>query len=116
MSDSGFQNIFNIPELKKKVVFTLSLLLVYRVGVHVPTPGIDSASLADLFSSNKEGILGMFNMFTGGALERLSVFALGIMPYISASIILQLLTVAIPHLDQLSKEGEHGRKKIQPDF
>lgn len=112
MSESGFQNIFNIPELKKKVLFTFALLLVYRVGVHVPTPGIDAASLADLFSANKEGILGMFNMFTGGALERLSVFALGIMPYISASIILQLLTVAIPHLEQLSKEGEQGRKKI----
>ncbi|MBU0991770.1 MAG: preprotein translocase subunit SecY [Proteobacteria bacterium] len=112
MADSGFQNILKLPELKKKVFFTFALLFVYRVGVHVPTPGIDATALADIFSANKEGILGMFNMFTGGALERLSVFALGIMPYISASIILQLLTVAIPHLGQLSKEGEQGRKKI----
>lgn len=112
MADSGFQNILKLPELKKRVFFTFALLFVYRIGVHVPTPGIDAGALADIFARNKEGILGMFNMFTGGALERLSVFALGIMPYISASIILQLLTVAVPHLEQLSKEGEQGRKKI----
>jgi preprotein translocase subunit SecY len=80
--------------------------------VHVPTPGIDSVALEKIFEAYKGGILGMFNMFSGGALERLSVFALGIMPYISASIILQLMTVVIPHLERLSKEGEHGRKKI----
>lgn len=112
MAGAGFQNVLKLPELKNKIFFTFALLFVYRVGVHVPTPGIDSAALADIFSANKEGILGMFNMFTGGALERLSVFALGIMPYISASIILQLLTVAVPHLERLSKEGEQGRKKI----
>jgi preprotein translocase subunit SecY len=112
MAGSGFQNILKLPELKRRIFITLSLLFVYRIGVHVPTPGIDSAALAQIFSANKDGILGMFNMFSGGALERLSVFALGIMPYISASIILQLLTVAVPHLEALSKEGEHGRRKI----
>jgi preprotein translocase subunit SecY len=86
--------------------------VVYRVGVHVPVPGIDSVALAEIFDRAKGTILGIFNMFSGGALERLSVFALGIMPYISASIILQLMTVVIPHLEQLKKEGEQGRKKI----
>ncbi len=112
MAMGSFQNIFKIPELKNKVFFTFALLAVYRIGVHVPTPGIDSAALAQIFAAHKDGMLGMFNMFSGGALERLSVFALGIMPYISASIILQLLTVVIPHLERLSKEGEQGRKKI----
>ncbi len=108
----GFQNIFKIPELKKRLFYTFLLLAVYRVGVHVPTPGIDSIALAKIFEAHKGGILGIFNMFSGGALERLSVFALGIMPYISASIILQLLTVVIPHLERLKKEGQQGRKKI----
>jgi len=112
MIGGGFGNIFKIPELKRRIFFTLSLLIVYRVGVHVPTPGIDAVALASFFAKAKEGLLGLFNMFSGGALERLSVFALGIMPYISASIILQLLTVTIPHLEQLKKEGEQGRKKI----
>jgi preprotein translocase subunit SecY len=112
MIGSGFGNIFKIPELKKRILFTLALLIVYRIGVHVPTPGIDAVALASFFVKAKEGLLGLFNMFSGGALERLSVFALGIMPYISASIILQLLTVTIPHLERLSKEGEQGRKKI----
>lgn len=112
MVGGGFQNIFKIPELKKKILYTLALLAVYRIGVHVPTPGIDSIALEKIFQAHQGGILGMFNMFSGGALERLSVFALGIMPYISASIILQLMTVVIPHLERLSKEGEQGRKKI----
>ncbi len=112
MIGSGFGNIFKIPELKKRIIFTLALLSVYRIGVHVPVPGIDSVALADIFERAKGTILGVFNMFSGGALEKLSVFALGIMPYISASIILQLLTVVIPHLERLKKEGEHGRKKI----
>ncbi len=112
MVGGGFQNIFKIPELKNKILYTLALLAVYRIGVHVPTPGIDSIALEKIFEAYKGGILGMFNMFSGGALERLSVFALGIMPYISASIILQLMTVVIPHLERLSKEGEQGRKKI----
>ncbi len=112
MVGGGFGNIFKIPELKKRIFTTLALLIVYRVGVHVPTPGIDGAALATFFAGKKGTLLGLFDMFSGGALERLSVFALGIMPYISASIILQLLTVTIPHLERLSKEGEQGRKKI----
>jgi preprotein translocase subunit SecY len=107
MIGSGFQNVFKIPELKKRIIFTLALLVVYRIGVHVPVPGI-----ASFFARAEGTIFGIFNMFSGGAFERLSVFALGIMPYISASIILQLLTVVIPHLEQLKKEGEAGRKKI----
>ncbi len=112
MIGSGFQNIFKIPELKKRILYSLALLSIYRIGVHVPTPGIDSVALASFFARAKGTLLGLFDMFSGGALERLSVFALGIMPYISASIILQLLTVVIPHLERLSKEGEQGRKKI----
>jgi preprotein translocase subunit SecY len=112
MIGGGFQNLFKIPELKKRVFFTLGLLIVYRIGVHVPVPGIDAVALASFFAKAKGTILGLFDMFSGGALERLSVFALGIMPYISASIILQLLTVVVPHLERLSKEGEQGRKKI----
>jgi preprotein translocase subunit SecY len=112
MIGSAFGNIFKIPELKKRILFTLSLLVVYRVGVHVPVPGINPDSLAQFFAQAEGTILGIFNMFSGGALENLSVFALGIMPYISASIILQLLTVVVPHLEQLKKEGEAGRKKI----
>jgi preprotein translocase subunit SecY len=112
MIGGGFGNIFKIPELKRRILFTLALLVVYRVGVHVPVPGIDAVALAEIFDRAKGTILGIFNMFSGGALERLSVFALGIMPYISASIILQLMTVVIPHLERLKKEGEQGRKKI----
>lgn len=112
MVGSGFGNIFKIPELKRRLLFTAGLLAVYRIGVHVPTPGIDGGALKSFFDSMQGTIFGVVNMFTGGALEQLSVFALGIMPYISASIILQLLTVVIPHLEQLKKEGEQGRKKI----
>ncbi len=112
MIGSGFQNIFKIPELKKRIIYTLALLTVYRIGVHVPTPGIDTVALASFFAKAQGTLLGLFDMFSGGALERLSVFALGIMPYISSSIILQLLTVVVPHLERLSKEGEQGRKKI----
>jgi preprotein translocase subunit SecY len=110
MLGGGFQNLFKIPELKKRIFITMALLSVYRIGVHVPTPGIDRETLADILS--RLPIFGVFNMFSGGALEQFSVFALGIMPYISASIILQLLTVLVPHLEQLKKEGEQGRKKI----
>jgi preprotein translocase subunit SecY len=112
MAGSGFQSIFKIPELKRRILYTLGLLLVYRIGVHVPTPGIDAVALASFFERAQGTLLGLFDMFSGGALERLSVFALGIMPYISASIILQLLTVVVPHLERLSKEGQAGRKKI----
>ncbi|RMF97642.1 MAG: preprotein translocase subunit SecY [Candidatus Schekmanbacteria bacterium] len=107
-----FQNIFKVPELKKRIFFTFALLAVYRIGAHIPVPGIDAQALADFFSANQGSILGFFDMFSGGALRRLTIFALGIMPYISASIILQLLTVVIPALEKLSKEGETGRKKI----
>jgi len=100
------------PELAKRVGFTLFMLTVYRVGVQIPTPGIDTAALASFFAKAKGTLFGLFDMFSGGALENLSIFALGIMPYISASIILQLLTVAIPHLEALKKEGDSGRKKI----
>lgn len=99
-------------DLKKRLWFLLLALVVYRIGTHVPVPGIDSNVLKDLFNSQEGGILGMFNMFSGGALSRFSIFALGIMPYISASIIMQLGTVAVPHLESLKKEGESGRKKI----
>ncbi len=112
MIGGGFGNIFKIPELKRRILYTLALLVVYRVGVHVPVPGIDSVVLTEIFDRAKDTILGIFNMFSGGALENLSVFALGIMPYISASIILQLMTVVITQLEQLKKEGEQGRKKI----
>ncbi|MBA3016606.1 MAG: preprotein translocase subunit SecY [Proteobacteria bacterium] len=112
MVSEGFGNIFKIPELKKRIVYTFALLIVYRIGVHIPTPGIDAVALASFFARAKGTLLGLLDMFSGGALERLSVFALGIMPYISASIILQLLTVVVPHLERLSKEGAQGRKKI----
>ena len=106
------RNIFAIPELRKRVLFTLSLLAVYRLGSYVPTPGVDPAALQEFFSAVNTGVMGFLNLFSGGALERLSIFSLGIMPYISASIILQLLTVVWPYLERLSKEGELGRRKI----
>jgi preprotein translocase subunit SecY len=109
---SGLKNISKIPELQKRILYTFLLLAVYRIGAHVPTPGIDTQALAAFFEQAKGSLLGLFDMFAGGALSKLSVFALGIMPYISASIILQLLTVVIPHLEKLSKEGEAGRRKI----
>ncbi|WP_448383267.1 preprotein translocase subunit SecY [Desulfosoma sp.] len=109
---TGFQNIGKIPELKRRIGATLLLLAVYRIGVHVPTPGINREALAAFFAAAQGTLLGLFNMFSGGAMQQLSVFSLGIMPYISSSIILQLLTVVIPHLERLSKEGEAGRKKI----
>jgi preprotein translocase subunit SecY len=108
----SFQNIFKIPELKRRVLMTLLLLFAYRVGAHVPTPGIDGHALAQFFDQVQGTLLGMVDLFSGGNLRRLSIFALGIMPYISASIILQLLTVVIPALERLAKEGEAGRKKI----
>jgi preprotein translocase subunit SecY len=108
----GFQNAFKIPELKKRILFTLALLAVYRIGAHIPTPGIDGQALAAFFQQTQGTLLGFFDMFSGGALRRLTIFALGIMPYISASIILELLTVVIPYLEKLKKEGEQGRKKI----
>src|SRR6266545_51429 len=109
---SGFQNASRIPELRRRLFFTLGMLAVYRLGVHVPTPGIDRLAMAAFFEQQKNTLFGFLNLFSGGALEQFSVFSLGIMPYISASIILQLLTVVFPYLERLSKEGEIGRRKI----
>ncbi len=109
---SGIGNITRIPELKRRVIFTLLMLAVYRIGVHVPTPGVDTAVMAQFFSGDRGTLLNLFDMFAGGALRQFSVFSLGIMPYISASIILELLTVVVPHLERLKKEGEAGRKRI----
>lgn len=99
-------------DLKRRLWFLLLALIVYRIGAHVPVPGIDPVTLKELFDSQESSVLGMFNMFSGGALSRFSIFALGIMPYISASIIMQLGTVAVPYLEALKKEGESGRRKI----
>ncbi|HDL20451.1 MAG TPA: preprotein translocase subunit SecY [Nitrospirae bacterium] len=109
---SSFQNIFKIEELKKRIFFTLALLAVYRIGCHIPTPGIDGEQLSRFLTERAGALMGFFDMFSGGALSRVTIFALGIMPYISASIILQLLTVVIPAVAKLAKEGEEGRKKI----
>ena len=108
----SFATIGRIPELKRRILTTLALLAVYRIGVHIPTPYINARALEAYFNAAKGTLLGLFDMFSGGALSHFSVFALGIMPYISSSIILQLLTVVIPTLERLSKEGEAGRKKI----
>ena len=112
MAVAGVGNMLRIPELKRRIFFTLIMLAVYRVGCAIPTPGIDADALSAFFARYQGTLLGLFDMFSGGALERMSIFALGIMPYISASIILELLTVVVPHLAQLKKEGEDGRKKI----
>ncbi len=109
---TSFQNIFKIPELRKRVLFTLGMLVVARVGAYVPTPGINNEELFKFLQEQGGALLGFLDIFSGGALSRLTIFALGIMPYISASIILQLLTVVIPHLSKLAKEGERGRKQI----
>ncbi len=108
----GIRNTASLPELRRRLIFTFLMLAVYRIGVQIPTPGINGEALAAFFEKNAGTLFGMFNMFSGGALENFSIFALGIMPYISASIIFQLLTVVIPQLEALSKEGESGRRKI----
>jgi preprotein translocase subunit SecY len=106
-------NVFRIPDLRKRLLFTLGLLAVYRIGAYIPTPGIDTNAFQDFFNRNAAGgFLGYFDLFSGGMLRRMTIFALGITPYITASIILQLLTVVIPTLDKLQKEGELGRRKI----
>lgn len=109
---SGADGLVKIPELRKRIIFALVMLAVYRIGVHIPTPGVDSAALQQVFANMKGTIFGWFNLFSGGALERFSIFALGVMPYISSSIIFQLLTVVWPYLHELQKEGDQGRKKI----
>ncbi len=113
----AFFNCFKIPDLKKKILFTLGIIALYRLGCHIPTPGVNGSILAEFFrrineASSSGTIFGMMNMFSGGALERMTVFSLGIMPYISSSIIMQLLTAVIPALEKLSKEGQAGYRKI----
>jgi preprotein translocase subunit SecY len=108
----SIKNIFAVPDLRKRVLFTLALLGVYRVGNHIPTPGVNTQALALLAEQAKNSMFGLYDMFSGGSLSKVTIFALGIMPYISASIILQLLTVVWPYLERLSKEGDLGRRKI----
>jgi preprotein translocase subunit SecY len=110
---SGIATIAKIPELKRRILFTLMMLAIFRIGCFIPTPGIDTDALMGFFARHQQTMFGLFDMFSGGALERLSVFALGIMPYISAAIIMELLKVVIPHLQKLYKEGEAGTKKIK---
>ena len=111
-ANMNFGAFSKATELKKRIWFTLGALIVYRLGTFIPLPGIDAAVLADIFRQNQGGILGMFDMFAGGALGRMSIFALNIMPYISASIIMQLMSAVSPQLEAIKKEGESGRKKI----
>src|SRR5436309_8464697 len=108
----SLKNIFAVSELRNRVLFTLGILGVYRIGHHIPTPGINAAALEELARQAQNTLFGLYDMFSGGSLSRVTIFALGIMPYISASIILQLLTVVWPYLEKLSKEGELGRRKI----
>ena len=105
-------NVFRIPDLRKRVLFTLAMLAVYRLGGHIPTPGINVDKWQAFLASSSGGIFGFFDLFAGGNIRRFTIFALGIMPYITASIILQLLTVVVPTLEKLQKEGELGRRKI----
>lgn len=105
-------NQSGLSELKQRLLFVLIAIIIFRIGAYIPVPGLDPAKLADLFNQQKSGIIGLFNMFSGGALSRFTVFALGIMPYISTSIIMQLFTVVVPSLEELKKEGESGRRKI----
>ena len=108
----GLQNIGRVPELQRRILFTFGMLAVYRLGAHIATPGINPQVIKSFFDQMSGSVFGLFNLFSGGALEQLSIFALGIMPYISASIIFQLLTIVIPSLEQLQKEGDQGRRKI----
>lgn len=112
LSSSGKAKWWSNPELRKRIAFLLGALIVFRIGAHVPVPGVDAAALAELYKSAEGGILGMLNMFSGGSLERFSIFAIGIMPYISASIIMQLASEIVPSLKALKKEGDAGRKII----
>src|SRR2546422_1568702 len=110
--DNALKNLFAVTDLRNRVLFTLGLLGVYRVGNHIPTPGVNAEALAILAEQARNTMFGLYDMFSGGNLSRVTIFALGIMPYISSSIILQLLTVVWPYLERLSKEGELGRRKI----
>src|SRR5262249_48348432 len=111
-SSLNFSALSKATELKKRLLFTLGALLVYRLGTYIPLPGVNSAAMAQVFNQQGGGILGLFDMFAGGAVSRMSIFALNIMPYISASIIVQLLSSVSPQLEALKKEGESGRKKL----
>jgi preprotein translocase subunit SecY len=108
----ALKNMFRIPDLRNRVLFTLALLAVYRIGAHIPTPGINADVLAEMFKQAQGSVLGIFDLFSGGSFRKLTIFALGIMPYITASIILQLMQVVFPYLERLQKEGELGRRKI----
>src|SRR5262252_9871891 len=108
----AIKNMFRIEDLRNRVLFTLALLAVYRIGAHIPTPGINVAELERIFNQSAGSVLGIFDLFSGGNFRRLTIFALGIMPYITSSIILQLMTVVFPYLERLQKEGELGRRKI----
>ena len=108
----SLRNLFAVADLRNRVLFTLGLLAVYRVGNHIPTPGVNPEALAVLAQQAQNTMFGLYDMFSGGSLSRITIFALGVMPYISSSIILQLLTVVWPYLERLSKEGELGRRKI----
>ena len=107
-----FKNVFTIPELKKRILFTIAILIVVRIGAHVPIPGVDSEALGAAVQNLQNTLFGLYDMFTGGAFQKATLFALGIMPYISASIIIQLMGVVVPYFQRLQKEGEEGRKKI----
>src|SRR5688572_535545 len=112
MAIDSVKNLFAIAELRKRVLFTVALLIVYRIGGHIPTPGVNTAALAQLAEQARSTMFGLYDMFSGQNLSRMTIFALGIMPYISASIILQLLTVVWPYLERIKNEGELGRRKI----
>ncbi|MCK4411045.1 preprotein translocase subunit SecY, partial [Candidatus Bipolaricaulota bacterium] len=105
-------HLFKVPELRKRILFTLGAIIIFRLGTHIPVPGVDSASLKDFFATQRGGIFDFLNMFTGGALQRFSLFALGVTPYINASIIFSLLTAVIPKLKELQQQGREGRRKI----
>src|SRR6058998_1450146 len=106
------RNVFQVPELKRRILFTLALFVVYRLGEHVPTPGVNAHALAAAFERQRGTLFGLYDLFVGGAFSRATIFALGIMPYISSSIILQLLGAVVPYFEKLRKEGEEGQKKL----
>ena len=112
MAASALAGIGKMTELRQRILFVLGAMVVFRLGTHIPIPGVDPGAVAAMFEQTRGSIVDIFNMFSGGALERLSIFALGVMPYISASIIIQMMTSIVPQLEQLKKEGESGRRKI----
>ena len=108
----SFGDAFRLPDLKRRILFTLGVLFVFRLGAHIPTPGVDTAAMAQLFGGNNSGVLDFLNLFSGGALQRFSIFSLGVAPYINSSIVMQLLVVIFPYLEKLQKDNTEGRKKI----